>query len=516
MPSYATPGVHIEEIAVFPPSVAPVATAVPAFIGYTEKAIGAAGQSLTKTAVRITSLLEYEQLFGSAFVESMKINIDKRVAADGSLIGVNVGWEGTPPAVPSFALNYEMRLYFANGGGPCYIYSLGPYSTTAGPPVTATIVDTDFTAAILALESEDEPTILAFPDAALIANDAQVGGVIDGALSSCEKMKDRFTLADVPAAMTGKTATNNDVTTNFRGKIAANEVKLLKYGAAYFPYVSTLLLLETTAAKVTVNNFKVTRVLNDGTSFTTKYDKTKPAGPDAAPTPAVTDFKVNKALNDTTTFDMVKTETAVNAAVRAFLDRATATLPPSGAVAGVYAQTDRTRGVWKAPANVGLALVTGTAVAVTNDLQSGLNIDATSGKSVNAIRSFFGKGTLVWGARTLAGNDGEWKYVPVRRFANFVEESIGKAIASFVFEPNDANTWVKVRTMIENFLTLQWRDGALMGAKPEHAFNVAVGLGKTMTPQDVIDGLMIVEVQLAIVRPAEFIVLKFMQKMPTA
>jgi phage tail sheath protein FI len=189
-------------------------------------------------------------------------------------------------------------------------------------------------------------------------------------------------------------------------------------------------------------------------------------------------------------------------------------VPPSGAIAGVYARVDRARGVWKAPANVGLSLVIAPAVKVTNDLQDGLNIDATTGKSVNAIRAFFGKGTMVWGGRTLAGNDNEWRYVSVRRFANFVEESVRKAIGVFVFEPNDANTWVKVRTMIENFLINQWRDGALMGAKPEHAFRVAVGLGQTMSAQDILNGYMIVEVHLAIVRPAEFIVLRFMQKMP--
>jgi phage tail sheath protein FI len=221
----------------------------------------------------------------------------------------------------------------------------------------------------------------------------------------------------------------------------------------------------------------------------------------------------NKKLNDNTANLKVK-ETAVYNAVKAFVAQAWVTLPPSGAVTGAYARVDRTRGVWKAPANVGLMQVVATAVDVTNDLQDGLNIDATSGKSVNAVRSFFSKGTLIWGARTLAGNDSEWKYVSVRRFANYVEESVKKATGVFVFEPNNANTWVKVRSMIENFLINQWRDGALMGAKPEHAFKVAVGLGQTMTPQDILDGFMIVEIHLAIVRPAEFIVLRFMQKMP--
>jgi hypothetical protein len=142
-----------------------------------------------------------------------------------------------------------------------------------------------------------------------------------------------------------------------------------------------------------------------------------------------------------------------------------------------------------------------------------MNIDPDSGKSVNALRAFTGKGTLVWGARTLAGNDNEWRYVNVRRFFNFVEESAKKATGQFVFEPNDANTWVRVQAMIENFLTTLWRQGALQGVKPEHAFYVAVGLGKTMTALDILEGRMIVEIGLAVVRPAEFIILKFSHMM---
>ncbi len=140
-------------------------------------------------------------------------------------------------------------------------------------------------------------------------------------------------------------------------------------------------------------------------------------------------------------------------------------------------------------------------------------MDTVAGKSVNAIRAFTGKGTMVWGARTLAGNDNEWRYIPVRRFFNMVDESVKKATSRFVFEPNDANTWVKVRAMIENFLLLQWRAGALAGAKPEQAFYVRVGLGQTMTADDILRGYMHVEIGMAVVRPAEFIVLKFSHKM---
>jgi phage tail sheath protein FI len=132
---------------------------------------------------------------------------------------------------------------------------------------------------------------------------------------------------------------------------------------------------------------------------------------------------------------------------------------------------------------------------------------------VNAIRKFSGKGTIVWGARTLAGNDNEWRYINVRRFYNMVEESTKKASEQFVFEPNDGSTWAKVRGMIENFLILQWRAGALQGAVPEDAFFVKVGLGETMTALDILEGRMIVEIGMAVVRPAEFIILKFSHKM---
>ena len=483
MATYSTPGVYIEEVPVFPPSVAPVATAIPAFIGYTEKVLDRAGVTYVQRPVRITSLKEYEDKFGEGPLD-LTINISSETSADGVLVVSSVEWEGEPPRVPTRLLYHSLQLYFANGGGPCYICSLGDYTTA--------LKRDDFSTAITTLETVDEPTLLLFPDAVLLDKPADYGEVVNSALESCLKMQDRFTIADVPGAIADEdTAIDNDwVNENFRKHISGTPDEL-KYGAAYFPYVDTLLSRAISDSEVKVKQYRAKKLRADGTSADTSTDNTSLG-----------------ALN------LKQTDTAVYAEVKAFLNSARLTLPPSGAIAGVYAATDRTRGVWKAPANVRLSLVAGPAVKVTNDLQDLLNIDATTGKSVNALRAFYAKGTLVWGARTLAGNDNEWRYVNVRRFSNFVEESIQKAISRFVFEPNDANTWVRVRSMIENFLINQWRDGALMGEKSEHAFRVALGIGQTMTPQDVIDGYMIVEVYLAIVRPAEFIVLKFMQKMP--
>ncbi|WP_240337176.1 phage tail sheath C-terminal domain-containing protein [Rufibacter psychrotolerans] len=200
--------------------------------------------------------------------------------------------------------------------------------------------------------------------------------------------------------------------------------------------------------------------------------------------------------------------------VISYLKEQTALLPPSGAIAGLYARVDAARGVWKAPANESLINVVGPSVKLEESQNGELNVDVNFGKSINVIKAFTGKGTLVWGARTLAGNSNEWRYVSVRRFFNMVTESSKKATEQFVFEPNDASTWVKVQAMIENFLTTLWRQGALQGAITEHAFYVAVGLGKTMTPLDILEGRMIVEIGLAVVRPAEFIILRFSHKMP--
>jgi phage tail sheath protein FI len=192
------------------------------------------------------------------------------------------------------------------------------------------------------------------------------------------------------------------------------------------------------------------------------------------------------------------------------------TLPPSPAIAGIYVRVDRDRGVWKAPANVTVASVISPVVKISNNDQEILNIDPDAGKSINAIRDFTGKGTLVWGSRTLAGNDNEWRYVPVRRLFITIEESTRKATSFAVFEPNDATTWLKVKAMIESYLYGLWEQGALAGPKPESAYFVNVGLGKTMTTQDILEGRMNVEIGIAAVRPAEFIILRFSHKLQQA
>lgn len=189
-------------------------------------------------------------------------------------------------------------------------------------------------------------------------------------------------------------------------------------------------------------------------------------------------------------------------------------IPASAAAAGIYAQVDNARGVWKSPANVNIALAEKPALTITDSEQDGLNIDADTGKSINVIRSFAGRGpAIIWGARTLAGNDNEWRYISVRRFFMMLEASVKQATAQFVFEPNDTNTWLRIKAMVDDFCTQQWKVGALMGTTTNNAFFVHVGLGETMTAQDILEGRMIVEIGMAVLRPAEFIIVRFMHKM---
>jgi hypothetical protein len=136
-----------------------------------------------------------------------------------------------------------------------------------------------------------------------------------------------------------------------------------------------------------------------------------------------------------------------------------------------------------------------------------------SGKAVNAIRSFPGRGAVVWGSRTLLSNSLEWRYVPVRRLFLYVEEFLKKATERFVFEPNDANTWLQVRNMIDAFLRALWRKGAFYGASAGDAYFIGIGLGESMITQDILEGRLLIDIGLAAVRPAEFIIIRYECKM---
>jgi phage tail sheath protein FI len=197
--------------------------------------------------------------------------------------------------------------------------------------------------------------------------------------------------------------------------------------------------------------------------------------------------------------------------------RDTVLVPPAGHVAGIYARSDRERGVHKAPANeVVRDIITRDINATRKPLEFTLargDHDILNPRGINVIRDFRAdrRGIRVWGARTLSG-DPLWRYVNVRRLFNYVKESVDEGTQWVVFEPNDENTWARVRQVVADFLTLVWRSGALFGATEEQAFFVRCG-PDTMTPADIDAGRLIVEVGIAPVKPAEFVIFRFQQKM---
>jgi phage tail sheath protein FI len=176
-------------------------------------------------------------------------------------------------------------------------------------------------------------------------------------------------------------------------------------------------------------------------------------------------------------------------------------LPPSGFVCGILARVDTARGVWRAPAN---ETVTGAV-----DLQAAIDThgqERLSAQGINSIRSFPSRGILLWGARTTS-EDPLWKYVNVRRYFIYLEQSIYAGLQWVVFEPNGEPLWAGVRQTITNFLLNNWRSGALMGTKPEEAFYVRCDRS-TMTQNDIDNGRTIAEIGVAPVRPAEFVIIR--------
>lgn len=473
--AYKTPGVYIEEIPKFPPSIAAVETAIPAFVGYTQKADDLTGNDLHLKPTRISSIVEYEKYFGNAQPEEhVVVTVNVKQDAAGLTTEQKAAAALAENQRSKHVMYYALQLFFATGGGACYIVSVNLYK----PNIGDALVKTELEAGLDTLKKEDEPTLIIFPEAQSLSI-ADFKALHDAALSQCGELKDRFVIMDLHGdgvSLSDASANLLTAVGNFRTNgIGSNN---LKYGAVYAPNIETVL------------DFSVNESQTDVVISTNGV---------AA---AAVKLDTLKAANN-----------QVYELARAAIRDLPCKMPPASAMAGIYAAVDNSRGVWKSPANVSINPAIQPTIQCSDKDHEQLNIDATAGKSVNAIRAFIGKGTIVWGARTLAGNDNEWRYINVRRFFNFVEESVKKATGQFVFEPNDANTWVKIQAMIENFLTTLWRQGALQGVKPEHAFYVAVGLGKTMTPLDILEGRLIVEIGMAAVRPAEFIILRFSHKL---
>lgn len=500
MGAMKTPGVYIVEKSAFPNSVVEVATAIPAFIGYTEKADNK-GKSLSNQPWRITSMAEFNNYFG--FGPAPQFGF---VAA------------ATPPTAPaSFSLSgtdyllgqtkgryllyYSMLLFFQNGGETCYIVSVGNYGDDVDSDILKGGIDL--------LIKEREATIVVIPDAVLLKQSDCIS-VQQYMLDHCGNvMKNRVAILDVSDGYRSRQDPAGDPVAVFRDTLG---ISFLDFGMAYYPWVNT-----------SVNQAKDLAYWNIDEAGQTLLQTLMKEELNIANQPAdkteqlqgIVDgiSKANASLQDKAMLN--KSLIALSPLYNKMLTEMANSLnllPPSAAMAGVYTMVDNNRGVWKAPANVSLNSVISPSINITSGDQEDLNV-TPQGKSINAIRPFVGEGTLVWGARTLDGNSLDWRYINVRRTMIMLEESVRLATKAYVFEPNVANTWVTIKGMIRNFLTGVWKKGCLAGASPDDAFAVLVGLGETMTPEDILEGILRVTVLVAISRPAEFIEITFTQQM---
>jgi len=620
-----TPGVYIQELDAFGNSVVPVPTAVPAFIGYTEKTTYN-GKNLINKAVKVTSLAEYLSIFGSnapevkyalsstissegldellkrvtsteaaltaadkvvedaaadvteeqtkaaadaktakekAAAELVEVNKDpvvkafldaKTVVDDAVKAGTAVTDEqqktlkdantaynkvtdaadfvnhGFAYALTQKGINFRlysaMKFFYENGGAACFVMSVGAYDYSK----TSISDTTALTEAITLLEKEMEPTMLVIPDSVEVFDDTVTDETDDDYLKNrykdayslqmaminhCGEMMDRIAILDVPGGFKEPVVGTKSFE-QFRSSVEPSNPKFKSYAAVYYPWMHTTIYQSSeisyknidTDTYAEVQKLLTSEFTDPETGVVAKDFKT--IVETFKTDPSDDDLKA-VAQSDIVLQNLSSSYKILMNEIKGCMNL----LAPSAGMAGIYTSVDNNDGVWKAPANVGVQSTVAPSINIDHAQQEDLNVPI-SGKSICAIRAFVGRGNLVWGARTMDGNSNDWRYVNVRRTLIFLEESVKDAAKAFVFAPNDASTWVTVKSMISNFLIGIWKQGGLVGPKPADAFSVSVGLGSTMTNDDIQNGIMRVSVKVAVSHPAEFIEITFQQQMQKA
>jgi phage tail sheath protein FI len=629
-----TPGVYVTEFPAFPPTVAGVSTAVPCFIGYTGKAEDPVTKKrLTLEAVPIVSMAEYASYFGGG--KNLAANYRVSLAADATaaasspdfkamsaqlqedkitlegMLACTVSLQSGDDLKSHYHMYLSMQMFYANGGGFCYVISVGNYSDLKKKDALLAGLDQARTL--------HDATMIVVPDACLLS-DGDYGAVVNAMLAQAGELRNRVAIVDLPnITQVNDPKTLKDQAQTFYKKISSAQ-DAFSYGAAYGPALQSSffsaedldfqVLADPAGTQKPTNNLPMNHLLTsqavalylgdpdklndvldkigtaypidpaqsqaldpdtlseicnaDGRAVLRKQEgdptfskvigalkclgtmaiplaeppapaaPAAPAGAGAAPAAPATPEAPAAAGGGNPSSGLcalraanASTGTQINTAnLDKYLNNATPFLqqveqvvanrinviPPSALLAGVWTKSDSNNGVWNAPANIPLNMVVRPLVLLNDQEQGDYNMPP-NGQSISILRALPGRGTVVWGARTLDGNSNDTRYIQVRRTLIYVEQSVKRSLQSFVFAPNDAKTWTTVTSMISNFLTTLWQAGGLMGTKPDEAFSVACGVPATMTGLDVLNGYMIVNVSLQLIRPAEFIELTFTQRM---
>jgi uncharacterized protein len=499
MPSYLSPGVYVEEVPAGTRPIEGVGTAIAGFVGF-------AAQGPINDPVLVTNWTQYVETFGDM--------------------------------VENYALGKAVYGFFNNGGGRAYIVRIPTNARPSSAPMGELPAKADKKIAalkVMALNSS----------AKKVAVDVKAAGETDGQPTykitiTADGAKDETftgTLSAGPSNLATQVNTRSKIV-----RIQPNAIDETLVASGLQEGTVALSTDEKSAAvKVETGELIGDAAKRTGfTAFETLEQITMIAAPDVAVAQAngLIDLDAMKAIQAGmiahcelmgNRMAILDTPTGMNAQQASdwrvnttgfdskfgvlywpwiqMFDPTTGkngAFPPSGHMAGLWSRNDDTRGVFKAPANEILLGAVGVEYPVTRG-----EMDMLNPQGVNSIKSFPGRGIRVWGARTLS-SDAEWRYVNVRRYFNYLEESILQGTQWAVFEPNDENLWGRIRRTISAFLVNEWRSGALFGSSPSEAFFVKCD-GENNSAESVDLGMVIVEVGVAPVKPAEFVIFRLSQ-----
>jgi len=493
----------------------------------------------------------------AAIIPDFKANYttDGTAASTGFLLNSTA----VPGENTNFNLYWALKAFFDNGGSDCFIVSVDSYYLSSGSPPTSapaagstpilnTIESGKLMDGIDAAGLIKGPTMTVVPEACLLASsngeditpESGYGDIVQHMLSQASVLQDRVAIIDPPGVIYADTKAQLASAQSELSDQIAPAIASASYGAVYAPAINASVIspdniLYTNLASADngiINNILTTQAkqlyganatqlasvqaaigaafppstTETGDEYSQDMQSENPPGyPKQADTQSLADWQLsldNFLLTALPVFKQIETLIAASMNV----------LPASGFAAGVWAASDARNGVWNAPANIALSAAVSPYYVMTDEEQAGYNVPV-NGQAINIVRAQPGRGNVVWGARTFDGNSNDYRYIQVRRTLIYIEQSIQQALEPYVFAANDSLTWSTVSAAISSFLTDLWQRGGLMGDKPSNAFTVSVGLGSTMTSQNILDGYMIVAVTLQLIHPAEFIELTFTQTM---
>lgn len=505
---------HASAVTAFPEYVRRVATAIPVFIGYTEKAVQD-GESCFFQPIQINALSEFTAIFGNApLTEFTILPTDEKTTPGGISPYEPFTFNGNTVKISATTVNYRLYSgilnYFGNAGDSCYVISIGTFDYTI-PSLQNTAV---FLKALECLCDFYGPTLVNIPDAVeLICQEASNAlekyalcfMVQTALIEHCANQKDRLALLDVPGGFSlAGTEKITELITAFRNGISPEEIN--GFAAAYYPWIQTNVIPE--------------EAIHPGYFSSELFVLLREQLLPLAENDAELRIHLDHFLQEKNGTPQMEKAHQAFLKIGFYHDlvqrisRNISLTPPCAAVAGTYTYNDVNKGVWYAPANIGFNTVTGVPVMITDQQQGTILNNPSDGKAVCAIRTFAGKGTLIWGGRTLDSNSFDWRYIQVRRTIIFIEQSIKNTLREFELMPNAPATWNIIHSLVSAFLTDLWQQGALIGSKSSDAFNLYLD-ESTTTPTDIENGILNVIIKVALQRPEEYIVISLQQSMRT-